>query len=138
MPYLYKLINDQIVMGKEYDIIAGAENGDLQEVRGAIAEDQEAVNFRDPDTGATAAHISAGDGNRSIVNELLKHDNLDLTITDYWDRTAADMAINGGHHEIADKLMERAFPEFFGDDDPFPEHPQGVTPFPSGDPTPGS
>lgn len=121
-------VRDDSGLGKrEFDIIRGAENADLVEVRGAINEDVNAVNFQDPTTGLTAMHISAADHNQSVVKELLKH-KVDLDVRDAWGRTAIDLAIGAGHDDIAEILYRRRFPEFFeSDDDPYPDLPPGVS-----------
>lgn len=126
MPYLFAS-NDSGLKKRDFDIILGAERADLAEVRGAIQEYPEAVNLQDPDTGLTAMHISAADHNTSVFNELLKHANLDLDLRDHWGRTPIDIAIAAGHHDLAERLMRKRFPEFFeNDDDPYPETPPGV------------
>lgn len=122
MPYLFKAIFNRDIqpMKREFNIIIGAENADLAEVRGAIQENQSSVNEQDPDTGLTAMHIAAADSNASIFNELMNQPNLDLEVRDYWGRTAIDLAISAGHEELTERLFERRYPQFFGDDDPYP------------------
>jgi ankyrin repeat protein len=127
MPYLF-LSTEPGLKKREFDIILGAERADLAEVRGAIQEDPDVVNFQDPDTGLTAMHISAADHNTSVFNELLKHKTLDIDLRDHWGRTAIDIAVAAGHHDLAERLLQRRFPEFFeSDDDPYPATPPGVT-----------
>lgn len=124
MPYLFRALIDSNFgrMRRDFDIILGAENADLSEVRGAIEQDPSSVNEQDPDTGLTAMHIAAADSNTSIFNELMKQPNLDLEIRDHWGRSAIDLSIATGHEALTERLLQRRYPQFFEDDDPYPDN----------------
>lgn len=95
-------------------ILQAADDGDIKGVDRAISASRDAINFRDPDTGLTALHIAAGDGNLAMTLHLLRKPGIDLTIKDYFGRDAVDLAMGVNATEIVDAISKKLYPKSFG------------------------
>lgn len=89
----------------EPDIIRGARNNDISEVRAALELNAEDINKADYAFGLTALHYAAAKGNPSMVDFLLLQNGVDITIKDRWGRDALDAAIDAGNQDCIDKLF---------------------------------
>jgi len=98
-----------------HNIITGADNDDYNEVNAALDEDPNAIRYQDAETGMTAVHVAAGDGNLKMVNHLLAVPGVDIAITDKFNRDPLEMAIAVGHKGIIEELSRQMYPKSFSD-----------------------
>ena len=106
-----------------FSIIEGALRNDWDEIRGALAENPECINQRDPRMGVTALHIAAGDGNLPLVQFLCEQEGVDSAAIDAAGRRPIQLSIAIGRPDIT-TLLCRAVklwpddPDLWDDDQP--------------------
>lgn len=91
--------------GNPPDILRGAQNNNIAEVRAALRVDWKNIGKIESATGMTALHISAIRGNASIVSFLLQQNGVDVGLKDKFDRDPLDLAILSGNQTIIDELF---------------------------------
>lgn len=99
------------ILKHEFNIIRGANNCDLDEIKGALQEDPECINQTDPGTGMTALHICAGHGHLTCVNFLLKQDGIDAKLRDHFQRLPQELAYAIGREDIEQAIGKVAWAE---------------------------
>lgn len=92
------------------NILTAAYYGDLEALRRATVEYPQSINFTDKFSGGTALHISAGLGNYSCVEFLLKANGVDAFQKDNDGNDALARAYEIGHYAICDLLADKMYP----------------------------
>ncbi|WP_306260382.1 hypothetical protein [Pararhizobium sp. IMCC21322] len=98
----YNLLNED-----KPNIIRGAMNADLEEVKAALLENPDCINEADPETGLTAMHIGGGEGDYALVDLLCNQPGFDISLRDAWGRTPYLMARVIGRQDIIDRMFEQ-------------------------------
>ena len=111
--------------GLDPDIIRGAKNNDISEVRAALKLDWKAINKQDLTFKMSALHYAAAKGNSSMSSFLLEQKGLNIILKDIWDRDPLDVAILSGNQDIIDDMFRFRRGEEPEDSDP---EPQGLLP----------
>lgn len=114
--------------GLDPDIIRGAKNNDISEVRAALKLDWKVINKQDLTFKMSALHYAAARGNSSMVSFLLEQEGLDINLKDRWVRDPLDLAILSGNQDIIDDMFKFRHGDKPDDSDPEPD-----APLPSGD-----
>ncbi|PCJ82178.1 MAG: hypothetical protein COA52_20260 [Hyphomicrobiales bacterium] len=114
--------------GLDPDIIRGAKNNDISEVRAALKIDWKVITKRDLTFKMSALHYAAARGNSSMVSFLLEQKGADINLKDRWGRDPLDVAILSGNQDIIDDMFKFRHGEEPDENDPEPE-----PPLPSGD-----
>lgn len=91
--------------GRRPDIINGAINNDIAEVRAALAINPRDIVRTDVVRRMTALHWAAGLGNLSMVEFLLAQPNVRVRARDIWDRDPLDVAITSGNQDVVTALF---------------------------------
>ena len=101
-----------------HSILRGADRNDLAEIETALATDPQCINAKDEHIGVTALHIAAADGNKSLVEFLIKQPACQLDVEDAAGRTPAMLAFLIGRDDIVGLLasatsreLQAQFPE---------------------------
>ena len=89
-----------------YDIIKLTLCNDYDGVEEALEKDPDCINDLHPEFGSSALHIAAADGLRGITKLLLASPSVDLTIRDRYNRLARDVALDAGHHDIMNEIID--------------------------------
>lgn len=113
--------------GLDPDIIRGAKNNDISEVRAALQKNSDDITKQDMVFGLSALHYASAKGNPSMVSFLLEQKGADINLKDRWDRDVLDVAIECGNQQIIDELFR------FRHGDETDNNPEPNTPTPSGD-----
>lgn len=100
---------------RDYSIIRGAENNDLDEVQKALAADYSAIGDIDEVSGATALHIAAADGNLPMVRYLIEQRGCRLSAEDKAGRNPAFLAFVIGREDIVDIICKKMADELSQD-----------------------
>jgi len=87
------------------NIIRGATNGDLEEIKAALERDPNCINETDPNVGVTALHIAAFDGDYALVDFLCDQPGIELWPYDNLGRPPWWAARIIGRHDICDRIM---------------------------------
>ena len=109
-------ISKQKELMKEFavaKIIFAALHGNLAEVDRAAAVDRRAINFQEPESGVTALHVAAGNGDVALTRHLLMKPGIDVAIKDRFGRDALDLAIEINADEIVELLSRKLYPKSF-------------------------
>ena len=109
--------------GLDPDIIRGAKNNDISEVRAALKIDWRVINKRDLTFKMSALHYAAARGNSSMASFLLEQKGVDINLKDRWDRDPLDVAILSGNQDIIDDMFKFRHGDETDDSDPKPEAP---------------
>ncbi len=109
--------------GLDPDIIRGAKNNDISEVRAALKIDWKVINKQDLTFKMSALHYAAAKGNSSMSSFLLEQEGLDISLKDRWDRDPLDVAILSGNQDIIDDMFRFRHGEEPDDNDPEPDAP---------------
>lgn len=104
--------------GLEPDIIRGAKNNDISEVRAALKQDWRVINKQDQAFKMSAVHYAAAMGNASMSSFLLQQDEIDLSLRDRWDRDPLDVAILSGNQDIVDEMFRFRYGDSSEDNTP--------------------
>ena len=91
---------------REPNLIRGAKNNDLGEVKRAVHQRRDTLNKVEADTGFSALHYAVARGNLRIVTFLLEQDDIDLRIADIHNREPLDLAVDVGHQGIVVALLK--------------------------------
>jgi len=112
----YSLNNDDIGnLKRDYDIIKGAIDNDVNEVEKAVLIDGTSVNYQEIHGGLTALHKSAARGNFAVVEWLADHAEIDFHTKDNFGRIAFDLAVKFDRQEIIDFLGPLTYPDTLGE-----------------------
>lgn len=87
------------------NIIRGATNGDLEEIKEALRNDPDCINETDPDVGVTALHIACFDGNYEIVDFLCSQPGVEVYVYDNLGRIPWYAAYAIGRDDICERLL---------------------------------
>lgn len=87
------------------NIIRGAENADLEEIKAALLENPNCIN-EVCISGLTALHYAACDGMYSIVDFLCDQPGVDIGVLDIFGRTPYLLASIVGRNDIHDRIMK--------------------------------
>ena len=87
------------------NIIRGATNGDLEEIKEALRRDPACINEVDPEIGVTALHIAAFDGNFKLVDFLCAQPGVDAYVYDKLGRTQWFAAHSIGRDDICGRIV---------------------------------
>ena len=112
--------------GVKPDIIRGAKNNDLSEVKAALELNQHDITKQDGIYGLSALHYAAAKGNIHMVDYLLTQEGVNIDLKDRWGRDVLDVAILSGPQQVIQSLF--AFRH--KDDDPSPDDTKQPQPFP--------
>ena len=100
------MIEQQYILQQYFDlksepnIIRGAANNDLNEIKCALEADPSCINETEPNVGVTALHIAAFDGNYEIVDFLCDQPGIDIHIEDNLGRSPQWAAYIIGRNDI--------------------------------------
>lgn len=114
--------------GLDPDIIRGAKNNDISEVRAALQKNWSDITKQDLIFGLSALHYASAQGNASMVSFLLEQKGVIIGLKDRWNRDVLDVAILCGNQQIIDDLFRFRHGEEPDNNDPEPD-----APAPSGD-----
>ena len=109
------------------NIIRGAMNADLHEVKAALLDNPTCINEADPETGLTAMHIGGGEGDYDLVDLLCQQPGYDISLRDAWGRTPYFMARIIGRQDIVERMFQdidanlRRKEALFGDEEKLQE-----------------
>ena len=112
--------------GVKPDIIRGAKNNDLSEVKAALELNKHDIIKQDGIYGLSALHYAAAKGNIHMVDYLLRQEGVNIDLKDRWERDVLDVAILSGHQQVIESLF--AFRH--GDVDPSSDNTRQPQPFP--------
>lgn len=118
-------------LNDEPNIIRGATNHDLDEIKRALEANPDCINETEPNVGVTALHIAAFDGNFEVVEFLCGQEGVDITLPDNLGRTASTAAHMVGRDDIYQRIRQviAADIERFLDEEEIEESSGNVTPF---------
>lgn len=89
----------------EPNIIRGAMNENLEEIKAALANNPNCINETDDKMRLTAMHIAAANGAYDIIDLLCEQPGYDIGLKDAVGRTPDDLAWIIGRHDIIDRMM---------------------------------
>lgn len=105
------MIEQQYILQQYFDlksepnIIRGATNNDLDEVKRALEADPNCINETEPNVGVTALHIAAFDGNYEMVDFLCDQPCIDIHKEDNLGRSPQWAAYIIGRNDIEMRIM---------------------------------
>jgi ankyrin repeat protein len=114
--------------GVKPDIIRGAKNNDLSEVKAALELNSHDITKQDGIYGLSALHYAAAKGNAYMVDYLLQQDGVNIDLKDRWERDVLDVAILSGNQKIIQSLF--TFRHQDNDGEPDDPRSNGPTHFP--------
>ena len=100
------ILHQYFELTDEPNIIRGATNHDLDEIRRALAENPDCINETEPNVGVTALHIAAFDGNYEIVDFLCDQPGVDVHAEDNLGRTPWWAAYIVGREDIHIRILK--------------------------------
>ena len=100
------ILQQYLELSDEPNIIRGATNHDLDEIKRALAVNPDCINETERNVGVTALHIAAFDGNYEIVDFLCGQPGIDITIADNLGRTASWAAHTIGRDDIHQRIRK--------------------------------
>jgi len=106
------------ISARWHDILRGAEENDIDEMRGAVEDNGVSVNYVDPNTFLSALHKAAARDNIEAVEWLCAQEGIDFRLKDKFGRIPFDLAVKFGHQRAIDFLGPLTFPDILGPDAP--------------------
>ena len=88
------------------DIFRGAMNGDVDEVREALAQNPDLLNFQEEKIGATPLHVAVWYGNYDVVDFLCLQPEIDIGLLDSLGRPTWFGASATGRDDIVERIFE--------------------------------
>ena len=89
-------------------LLEAARRGHHVKVAEIIAKDKRYLNYRDPKSRATPLHIAASVGAKSVVEEILQHEETHLLLRDVRDRLASEIAfLVAEDYALADLIADK-------------------------------
>ena len=88
------------------NIIRGARNNDLEEVKAALNQNWTNITQKDVSNGMTALHYAAALGNYNMAQFLLQRKGIELRAEDRFGRDALDVAIDCGNQRIVEAVFQ--------------------------------
>lgn len=93
------------IQRKHAAFLEAANRGDLDKVRGFLADRAIDINYAEPGTGLTALHLAAGRNAAAVVRLLVGTGKCDYSIKDAKGRTAATVAVVVGRNPAVGRYL---------------------------------
>lgn len=103
-PFLMRYLN---LEDETPNILRGAINLDVAEVKAALVADPDCINHADPDTGLTALHIAAANGDIETIQMLVQQSGVDIGVPDALGRPPYLLAQIMGRNDVVGALFQQ-------------------------------
>ena len=96
---------------KRYQLLLAVYYDRLDQAQAILKTDPDQLNIQDPYGGLTAIHIAVFRQNPKMVELLLKQRDIDLNITDNFNRRPVDMLDYTVNQSIFEMMMDACYPD---------------------------